>query len=59
MKKTLTAIAAIAALGTGIIAAQAETGYNADESAGFQTQVETTASANSPDIFLTNDGHNY
>ncbi len=59
MKKTLTAIAAIAALGTGIIAAQAETGYNANESVAFKTQLETTASAGNPDNLLTNDGHNY
>jgi hypothetical protein len=59
MKKTLTALAAIAALGTGIIAAQAETGYNANESVAFKTQMKTTASAASSDNLLTNDGHNY
>lgn len=59
MKKTLTALAAIAALGTGIIAAQAETGYNANESVAFDIQVESTASASNPDNLLTNDGHNY
>ena len=59
MKKTLTALAAIAALGTGIISAQAETGFNAYESLSFDIQMETTASAGSPDNLLTNDGHNY
>ena len=57
MKKTLTILAAVAALGTGIITAQAETGYDANESANFQTSVESSTSANGSDIFLTNDGH--
>ncbi len=58
MKKTLTAIAAIAALGTGIITAQAETGYNPSENVAITDQVNSTVPA-ANDIFLTNDGHSF
>ena len=37
MKKTLIALTAIAALSTGIISAQAETGFNAYENVGAQS----------------------
>ncbi len=58
MKKTLTLIAAIAALGTGIIVAQAETGYLVNEDLGITDQINSTVPA-AGDAFLTNDGHNY
>jgi len=58
MKKTLIALTAIAALGTGIISAQAETGFNAYENVGAQSQVTTSASA-AGDIFEVNNGHNF
>ena len=58
MKKTLIVIAAIAALGTGIIAAQAETGYLINENLAITDQMNSTVPA-SGDAFLTNDGHNF
>jgi hypothetical protein len=58
MKKTLIAIAAIAALGTGIISAQAETGYLVNEDFGIADQMNSTVPA-AGEAFLTNDGHNF
>lgn len=58
MKKTLMAIAAIAALGTGIISAQAETGYQINEDFGIADQANSTIPA-AGEVFLTNDGHNF
>jgi len=58
MKKTLIALTAIAALGTGIITAQAETGFSAYENVGAQSQVAPSASAAGLN-FEVNDGHNF
>ncbi len=58
MKKTLIALTAIAALGTGIISAQAETGFNAYENVGAQSQLQTSASATGLN-FEVNNGHNF
>ncbi len=58
MKKTLMAVAAIAALGTGIVTAQAETGYQVNEDLGITDQMTSTVPA-AGDAFLTNDGHNF
>jgi hypothetical protein len=58
MKKTLIALTTIAALGTGIISAQAETGFNAYENVGAQSQVATSASASGLN-YEVNDGHNF
>ena len=57
MKKTLTAIAAVAALGTGIITAQAETGFDPYESVAIFDQMNSTVPGHTSEIFLTNDGH--
>ncbi len=57
MKKTLTALAAIAALGTGIIAAQAETGYNANENISVVEHSNSTVSGYADDVFDTSQGN--
>lgn len=59
MKKTLTIMTAIAALGAGIIGAQAETGFDPNENLGSYSETERSSGTESTKIFRVNNGHNY
>lgn len=50
---------AVAALGIGLVGAQAETGFDPNENLGSYSETERSSGTESTKIFRVNNGHNY